>query len=91
MNCAFCGKGNREVKHMVQGPGPDVLICDECVGQSLIILASQGWVPPTINIKIKIKLGKDVAPAPDARRCTCVHLPAGAQHDTHCPATVVLP
>jgi ATP-dependent Clp protease ATP-binding subunit ClpX len=34
--CSFCGKNNHEVKALIEGPC--VYICDQCVGNFVIIL-----------------------------------------------------
>jgi ATP-dependent Clp protease ATP-binding subunit ClpX len=39
MNCSFCGKPRREVKKLVSGP--NVYICDECIGLCNDILAEE--------------------------------------------------
>ena len=36
LRCSFCGKSEREVHRMIQGPG--VRICDECVQLCMSIL-----------------------------------------------------
>jgi ATP-dependent protease Clp ATPase subunit len=54
-HCLFCGKKKAEVEHIVTGSADDgSAICDECVGQALIVLASKGWVPPTIKLRVGI-------------------------------------
>jgi ATP-dependent Clp protease ATP-binding subunit ClpX len=35
--CSFCGKTQRQVRKLIAGP--DVYICDECVGLAVGILA----------------------------------------------------
>ncbi|MDI6703104.1 MAG: ATP-dependent Clp protease ATP-binding subunit ClpX [bacterium] len=40
LNCSFCGKGQGEVKRLIAGP--DVYICDECVGLCNEIIAEEG-------------------------------------------------
>lgn len=40
--CGFCGKtrGERDVKHLVAGPG--IYICDQCVGLCVQLIADEG-------------------------------------------------
>lgn len=48
--CSFCGKGKQEVEHMVAGPS--VMICDECIKASqLLIIEKQKERPLIIKIK----------------------------------------
>jgi ATP-dependent Clp protease ATP-binding subunit ClpX len=35
--CKFCGRSQDETKHILAGP--DIAICDECVAESMAILA----------------------------------------------------
>jgi len=39
LSCSFCGKGQREVKKLIAGPG--VYICDECIGLCNDIIAEE--------------------------------------------------
>ncbi len=39
--CSFCGKGEREVKQIISGPGT-TCICDECVVLSYEVLIETG-------------------------------------------------
>ncbi len=54
LRCMFCGKTQREVKHLVAGMQEGAYICDECVGVSMIEMAAAGWIPPTITISHRI-------------------------------------
>jgi hypothetical protein len=57
--CMLCGKAASEVRHMVAGAFSERgAVCDECVGQALILLASKGWVPPTIRIGVSVDLAE---------------------------------
>jgi len=58
ISCLFCGKAKAEVTHLIMGLTEGVAICDECVGQALILLASKGWVPPTIRIGVSVDLAE---------------------------------
>ncbi|MCK9239862.1 ATP-dependent Clp protease ATP-binding subunit ClpX [Desulfocurvus sp.] len=40
LSCSFCGKGQDEVQRLIAGP--DVYICDECVGLCNEIIAQEG-------------------------------------------------
>jgi ATP-dependent Clp protease ATP-binding subunit ClpX len=31
MRCSFCRKNDKQVRKMIAGPTPDILICDECI------------------------------------------------------------
>ena len=42
LRCSFCGKSEREVHRMIQGPG--VRICDECVQLCMDVL-EDGYEP----------------------------------------------
>ena len=58
--CMLCGKTASEVRHMVAGAFSERgAVCDECVGQALILLASKGWVPPTIKLTVTVHLPDD--------------------------------
>lgn len=59
MKCLFCGKAKAEVAHLVAGLSEGVTICDECVGQALILLASKGWIPPTIKVRVAFDGNED--------------------------------
>jgi hypothetical protein len=39
LSCSFCGKGQREVRKLIAGP--QVYICDECIGLCVDILATE--------------------------------------------------
>ncbi|HCC23425.1 TPA: hypothetical protein DF272_04605 [Candidatus Falkowbacteria bacterium] len=59
--CSFCGKSQREVKILIVGP--DVTICDECVGLSNDILVEEG-LPGAMRVKFVgdkfiLTLGRD--------------------------------
>jgi hypothetical protein len=43
--CSFCDRGQREVKKLIAGP--QVCVCDSCVGDGMALLARSGWVRPT--------------------------------------------
>ena len=55
LNCSFCGRQQREVKKLIAGP--QVFICDECIGLCNDIIAEEvarqaGKEPETIRLKI---------------------------------------
>jgi len=58
ISCLFCGKAKAEVTHLIMGLTEGVAICDECVGQALILLASKGWVPPTIKLTVAVAVNR---------------------------------
>lgn len=60
LECLFCAKTRREVKHLIGAPKEGVFICDECVGLCMQIMSSEGWVPPWIVIKTKMKLKEPI-------------------------------
>jgi hypothetical protein len=39
VSCSFCGKGQREVRHLIAGP--NVFICDECGDRCADVLADE--------------------------------------------------
>lgn len=50
LSCSFCGKTQREVRKLISGP--NVFICDECIGLCNDIIADEvarDGVPPTIE------------------------------------------
>lgn len=55
-NCLFCHKSRSEVQQLIACEFEGVLICDECVGQAMLVLCAKGWVPPTVNIVRRFKL-----------------------------------
>lgn len=44
LRCSFCGKTQTEVRKLIAGP--QVFICDECVGMCVEILQSDDDPPP---------------------------------------------
>ncbi len=40
VHCSFCGKSQNEVKKILAGP--DVFICDECIGLAVEALEEEG-------------------------------------------------
>jgi ATP-dependent Clp protease ATP-binding subunit ClpX len=43
--CSFCDRGQREVQKLIAGP--QVYVCDSCIGDAMALLARSGWVRPT--------------------------------------------
>lgn len=52
ISCLFCGKAKAEVTHLIMGLTEGVAICDECVGQAVILLVSKGWVPVNAGLRV---------------------------------------
>ena len=46
LRCSFCGKRREQVKHLIAGPTPTVLICNECIALCNEILAEMESGPP---------------------------------------------
>jgi hypothetical protein len=72
LQCSFCGKHQREVKKLVAGP--NVYICDECIGLCSDIVADEferhaGKEPETVRLKIG-RLLQDEARATAGLRAT---------------------
>lgn len=57
MRCSFCGKGRREVRKLISGPG--VFICDECVGMCNSVIDEQAQTEPKLP-SIHRRLGQVV-------------------------------
>ena len=52
--CALCGKHAREVTRMVAGQHIEGLgVCEECIYGAALVLAADGWIPPTIKIEVQ--------------------------------------
>src|SRR3712207_8568699 len=47
--CSFCGKGQRQVKKLIAGPG--VYICDECIDLCNEIIDEELTAPPSFDIE----------------------------------------
>jgi ATP-dependent Clp protease ATP-binding subunit ClpX len=43
MRCSFCWKTDEQVKKMIAGPAPDILICNECIDLCKEILEEEDW------------------------------------------------
>jgi len=53
LSCLLCGKKASEVRHMIAGSAVEgAAICDECVGQAVILLIDEGWVPMNPGLRI---------------------------------------
>ena len=50
LHCSFCGKAQEEVKKLIAGP--DLFICDECIGLCHEILHVKG---PAVNFETSVK------------------------------------
>ena len=60
--CSFCDKTSKEVRHLVAGPREGLAICDECVGQAVILLVSEGWIPVNAGLRVEGDLRKPPEP-----------------------------
>ena len=49
LHCSFCGKSAKEVKKLIAGP--DVYVCDECVGKCHDILSEPGPKSKTATVE----------------------------------------
>ena len=47
---------------MIAGINEGVVICDECVGQAVILLVSIGWVPVNAGLRVGGNLRKPPEP-----------------------------
>jgi ATP-dependent protease Clp ATPase subunit len=45
LSCSFCGKNQKQVKKLIAGP--DVYICDGCVGRAHAVIAGHGHTAST--------------------------------------------
>lgn len=50
LHCSFCGKAQEEVKKLIAGP--DLFICDECIGLCYEILHDKG---PAVSLETSVK------------------------------------
>ena len=70
LSCSFCGKNQREVKKLIDGP--TVYICDECIGLCNDIIAEEiereaGEAPKTGRLEIGRLLGDEASAADELR------------------------
>lgn len=50
--CVLCDRSEAEAKHLV---GDDKgVVCEQCVGRSMILMCQAGWIPPNVKINISI-------------------------------------
>src|SRR5580658_2978838 len=72
VHCSFCGKSQNEVKKILAGP--DVFICDECIGLAVDALEEEGLplgsADPDRHVYVQIPVPAQRTVVPDGRTDT---------------------